>query len=82
VFSFSNDSTWSIPVANYDYNHLDSIAEWKENAFNLTPSFKLQDEHLIKFQAIIEFSKKVLINSKDIDSEFVDIVNENFWELI
>ena len=35
-----------------------------------------------KLQTIIDFSKKVLQNTKDIDSEFVDIVNDNFWELI
>ena len=28
------------------------------------------------------FSKKITDNLKDIDSEYVDIVNENFWDLI
>ncbi len=44
--------------------------------------YQLQDESMEKLQTIIDFSKKVLQNTKDIDSEFVDIVNDNFWELI
>lgn len=35
-----------------------------------------------KLQTIIDFSNKVLQNTKNIDSEFVKIVNDNFWELI
>ena len=35
-----------------------------------------------KESTIVEFSKKLIDNSLDIDSEFVDIVNENFWDLI
>jgi hypothetical protein len=79
VLSLSYDSDSLIPKMNHSYNHLYNIADWKDNAFNL---YQIQDENLIKIQTIVEFSKKVLGNTKDIDREFVDIVNENFWELI
>lgn len=59
-----------------------NIADWKDFAFNQSVDYQLQDESMEKLQTIIDFSKKVLQNTKDIDSEFVDIVNDNFWELI
>lgn len=82
VLSLSYDSDSLIPKLNHSYNHQFNVADWKDNAFNLTSEYQLQDENLIKIQTIVEFSRKVLGNTKDIDSEFVDIVNENFWELI
>jgi len=39
----------------------------------------LDDE---KKKTMISFTNDLLKNSKDIDSEFVDIVNDNFWDLI
>jgi hypothetical protein len=40
---------------------------------------------MIKYSKLISLKSqinKTLQNTKDIDSEFVDIVNKNFWELI
>ena len=82
VISLSYDSDSLIPKMNHSYNHQNNIADWKDNAFNLSSDYQLQDENIIKIQTIVEFSKKVLGSTKDIDREFVDIVNENFWELI
>lgn len=82
VISLSYDSDALIPEMNHNYNFQINIADWKDNAFNQSVDYQLQDENIEKLQTIIDFSKKVLQNTKDIDSEFVDIVNENFWELI
>ncbi len=71
-----------IPNLNHQYNYQTSIADWKDTAFNQSIDYKIPDERMEKIQTILNFSKKVLQNTKDIDSEFVEIVNENFWELI
>ena len=34
------------------------------------------------YEIIINFSKYLVEKSKNIDSEFVDIVNDHFWDLI
>lgn len=71
-----------IPKMNHSYSFPNSIADWKDNAFNQPIDYQLHNEDVEKLQTIINFSKKVLKNTKDIDSEFVNIVNDNFWELI
>ena len=83
VISLSYDSSDSlIPKYQATYNHMNNIAEWKDNAFNILPDFSLPNEEQGKIQTIVGFSHMVLSNSTDIDSEYVDIVNENFWDLI
>jgi hypothetical protein len=67
---------------NHNFSYQNNIADWKDYAFNQSVDYQLQDESMEKLQTIIDFSKKVLQNTKDIDNEFVNIVNENFWELI
>ena len=34
------------------------------------------------FNAIRSFSENLLNNTKDLDSEIMDVVNKNFWDLI
>lgn len=82
VISLSYDSDTLIPKMNHNYRFQNNIADWKDNAFNQSIDYQLQNESIEKLQTIIDFSKKVLQSTKDIDSEFVDIVNENFWDLI
>lgn len=41
-----------------------------------------QDEDAIKMNALISITMNLLENSTNIESEFVDIVNDNFWDLI
>ena len=83
VISLSYDSPDSlIPKYEAKYNHMKSIAEWKDNAFNTLPEYSLQNEDDLKIQSIIGFSSNVLSNSTGLDSEFADIVNDNFWNLI
>jgi hypothetical protein len=83
VISLSYDSPDSlIPKYEAKYIHMNNIAEWKDNAFNTLPDYSLPNEEQEKIQTIVGFSHMVLSNSSDIDSEYVDIVNENFWDLI
>lgn len=35
-----------------------------------------------KIETIIDFSRTLLENSKDIESEIAELVNEHFWDLI
>jgi hypothetical protein len=46
----------------------------KEN--NSTYTIQIEDE------MILDETIEIIENSIDIDPEFVDIVNDNFWELI
>lgn len=71
-----------IPEVRYSYQYHVNIADWKDTAFNLSADYKIQDENSSKIETIVAFSKKIIGNSIDIDSEFVDIVNDNFWDLI
>lgn len=66
--------------ANFDY-HI-HIAEWRDNAFNKSHDYTFHDEDVDKINTMISFTKNLLENSRDIESEFVDIVNDNFWDLI
>jgi len=73
-----------IPEIKPNYEHHMSLTnnDWRDNAFNSSTDYTLQIENSNKIDAILGFSYKVIENSVDIDSEFVDIVNENFWDLI
>lgn len=82
VVSLPYDVDSIIPQHNYDYHYEDNISDWKDKAFNSSSDYQMHDESFVKIQTIIEFSKRVLANTKDIDSEYVDIVNDNFWDLI
>ena len=83
VLSLSyDDSSALIPDVKPEYAHHVNLADWKDNAFNVSINYTIQDDYSEKVQAILGFSKKILDNTTDLDSEFVDIVNENFWELV
>lgn len=62
-------------------NHV-TIADWKDNAFNQAYDYSFHNEDVEKLNTMISFTQNLLENSKDIESEFVDIVNDNFWDLI
>ena len=59
-----------------------NIADWKDRAFNDSPDYSFHNEDVEKMNTIISFTQNLLENSKDIEREFVDIVNDNFWGLI
>lgn len=82
VLSMNYELDTFIPKMNYKFSYQSGLTDWKDNAFNHSTDYQLLDESLINIQTIINFSKKVISNTKDIDNEFVDIVNDNFWDLI
>lgn len=67
-------------AGNYNVNR--EITEWDNmNIYGLS-QIDLTYAQEAKVDTIIEFAQKLINDSKDIDSEFVEIVNEHFWDLI
>lgn len=58
------------------------LSDWKDRAFNLSTQYTILDDETEKINILIQFSKKLMVRSVDLDSEIVDMVNENFWELL
>lgn len=69
-----------IPKYKGQYKVIEEIHEKFDQSALYLSDHQLKDED--KIQVIIDFSQKLLNNSKDIDGEFVDIVNKNFWDLV
>ncbi len=80
-FSYETEN-YLTPQHEATYEHHVNIADWKDNAFNPSIDYSFHNEDAEKINTMISFTKNLLENSKDIESEFVDIVNENFWDLI
>ena len=66
---------------------IDNIAETK--SFDLleilkdnSESLKIIDDDEVKLRTILNFANKIAENQKNIDSEIVDLVNKNFWDLV
>lgn len=66
----------------YANNLLDNIEDWRDKAFNDSITYNLKDGNLENAHTLLNFTKKIIDNSKDIDGEIVDVVNDNFWSLI
>lgn len=71
-----------IPQINHSYVCQNDIANWKDYALIQNYEYQQFSNDEKNLQTIIEFSRKVINNTKDIDREFVDIVNDKFWDLI
>ena len=70
------------PTEAGSYNVIREITEWDNiNAYGLS-QFDILKAQDTKVDTILEFAQKLINDSKDIDSEFVEIVNEHFWDLI
>lgn len=82
VVSLPYTSDSLIPFSNHDYYYPNDIDDWRDQVFMQGPDHYKYISDTENIQAIIEFSKTVIDNSQDIDSEFVDIVNDKFWDLI
>jgi hypothetical protein len=83
VISLPYDSSnFLIPQIKTPILYHTDIVDWKDNAFNNSTNYSIQNSDTERIKTILGFSQKVLANLTDIDSEYVDIVNENFWELI
>jgi hypothetical protein len=83
VMNLSHEiESYLTPMHMATFEHHANIADWKDNAFNPSVDYSFHNENVEKINAMITFTKNLLENSKDIESEFVDIVNDNFWDLI
>lgn len=81
--NFTNSVTYSsfersnlMPSTNVEYPltdsyYFDPIGQYTNNAIVVE-----------KEKIIIDFSQKLINNMIDIDSEYVEIVNNNFWDLL
>ena len=56
-----------------DWDRIYMIDESECNIFN---------DEKNKFDTILDFAQKLINNSKNIDSEFIEIVDEHFWDII
>jgi hypothetical protein len=65
---------------NYDVKK--DIVDWDgKNAYKISDYDYINAEEN-RIDIIFNFAQKLIQNSKDIDSEFVEIVNNHFWDLI
>ena len=65
---------------NGQYDVTKEITDW-----NIDSSINLRDYTLdesTEIDIMLNFSQKLASNSKNLDSEFVEIVNEYFWDLL
>lgn len=56
--------------------------EGNDNVYEGHLEYRLVWEDSDKLQTIFNFSNKIIENTSDMDQEFLDIVNDNFWDLI
>lgn len=82
ILTLSYDMNNSLPKSNVDYEFGSDVSDWKHNAFHHSANYTFLDESSDKILAVLSFSKTIIENSQDLDGEIVDIVNENFWDLI
>lgn len=89
----STIGTTSIP---FDYQNLDSIAPQEKIQYNFDDNktwhydqvsnpFEFNTQHTVeaeKLQVVVDFSKEMISDSEDLDSEFSRIVSENFMDLL
>ncbi|MDD3721274.1 MAG: hypothetical protein PHW92_02135 [Lutibacter sp.] len=69
------------PSLEAKYNFQNSDSHWGYNS-NITSYDTNQREDSEKLNIIIKFSKELTQNSQELDSEFAEIVNKNFWDLL
>ncbi len=66
----------------YQYNPIDASVIGKYSEIKvLNENYKPFYEES-QLDIIVNISKHLILNSKNIENEFVEIVNNNFWDLI
>ncbi len=66
--------------ADYNAERLADISKWNDNGFK-TYDYDAFSKH-DKSETIVTFAQKLISNTKDIDPDIIDIVDDNFWDLI
>lgn len=82
VLTLSYEMNNSVPKCNVDYAYSQDVSDWRNKAFHHSTNYTFLEEFSDKISVVLSFSKTIIENSRDIDSEIVDIVNDNFWDLI
>lgn len=83
LINLGYQSTYLMPnVIVSEISQQTDIADWKMTAFNLSPQYTILDDEAQKMAIILQFSKKIIEYSVDLDDDIVEMVNENFWELL
>ncbi len=68
----------TLPVTNSN-----DISRWSDNKLINSDLYSIQDNSdYAKYKIMNSFANNLLENSKDVEPEYVDFVNEHFWELI
>lgn len=57
------------------------IAEKRDLAIDIN-NFEIKNNESENLNLILEFSNLIITKSKDIEPEIIEMVNENFWDLI
>ncbi len=74
----------SVSHETYPENIPTEIPKYRQLQENCWESISEVSEHpdFFKLNSLKKFSKNLLENSEDIDSDILEVVNENFWDLI
>lgn len=84
----------SSAIVPLNYESYDKITPTIESAYNFLPdrtwqynSIFIEDNYVNvleneKQEIVLNFSQDLISNSTELDSEFVEIVNDNFWNLL
>lgn len=71
-----------LPKSEVKYTYSEQLCNWDNSSSILTSEYNLINEDSENMNTIISFSKKLLEQSKDLENEYAEIVNRNFWDLI
>ncbi|HOF55974.1 MAG TPA: hypothetical protein PLD74_09545 [Prolixibacteraceae bacterium] len=59
-----------------------NIEDWRMNVLNLSPGYTIMEDESEKLAILCRFSQKLIDYGVDLDSDIVEMVNENFWDLL
>lgn len=89
IFTLSTSSVSAFNGDNFaNSNKSHNYSFYKDTSLSETNYFKTLPQDFSQFsieeksKIFIEFSKKFINNTKDIENEFLAVVNNNFWELL
>ncbi|KAF0239193.1 MAG: hypothetical protein FD181_173 [Prolixibacteraceae bacterium] len=67
---------------NASYIYCQDIADWSASILQNPLNYVASNYNIEKFKTLLVFTKTLIENSTEIEVEIVDLVNENFWDLI
>ncbi len=67
---------------NASYVYCQDLADWSTSVLQNPLNYIASNNNNEKIKALLVFTKTLIENSTEIEGEIVDLVNENFWDLI